>query len=145
MPLWSSQPLGECWCIHIWWLLDTLCSSHINFLFSPQMVITKRKDKMLSGRRIGRCHLQQEGPWNFHGDTPWISSWIFMRVGICREWEDVEHPRNRKYRTCLGKFQRFCHIKCMKQAYCVIFMGMASGVGCLGFESLLYCSLAMWP
>ena len=125
------------WRIHIWWLFAMLFCSHISFLFSPQMVITTREKKIKCavGDELGDATYSRREHVNFDGgDTPWLWSWIFMRVGICREWDDREHPRNRKYRMCLGEGQRFCHIKCVKQAYCVIFMSTGSGVGGFEFE-----------
>lgn len=97
MLVWSSQPVGELWCIHIWWLCATLHYSHINFLFSPQMVITTEKIKCSVGDELGDATYSGRDHENFRGgDTPRIWSWIFMGVGICREWDDVEYPRNRK-------------------------------------------------
>lgn len=31
-------------------------------------------------------------------------------------WDEVDHARTRKYRTCLGEGQRFSHMKYMKMA-----------------------------
>lgn len=122
--------------------------SHINFLFSSQMVITTREEqiKCSVGYELGGTTYSRGHHENFHGeDTPWTWLWIFMSIGICGEWDEVEHPRNRKYRTCLGESQRFCHIKYMKEKYTLIFMSMGSTVKCLGFEFQLDCLLGMCP
>lgn len=143
MPVWSSQPVGELWCVHIWWLFDTLHPSHINFLFSSQMVITTSEEqiKCSVGYELGGTIYSRGHHENFHGeDTPWTWLWIFMSIRICREWDEVEHPRSRKYKTCLGESQRFCHIKCTKKEY-LIFMSMGSTVRCLGFDYLQ----GIWP
>ena len=66
-----------------------------------------------------------------------------MRLGICREWDEVEHPRRRKHRMCLGESQGVCHIKCMKKEYPLVFKSMGSPVRCLGFEFQLGSLLGM--
>lgn len=64
-----------------------------------------------------------------------------MRIGISREWDDIEHPRDKKYKTC-GRRPEILLYKVHEGSVSIIIMSMSFGRKCFRFEFQLDCSLA---